>query len=159
MSTYDKNAKAFGKIMGFMRKRGYRKGSAHRACSPSNKDQRVKVKKLGKILSFTVWSVDGEDLRNRIDIDFVAGGNPARYDYIPLDEIWVESNIGPKWMAPVIVHEVVETVFMVTGRMTYTRAHDEANKIETRMRRLMIGGKVKSSSPVSTALSFLQSLE
>jgi hypothetical protein len=157
---YDENKKAFGNIIALMRKSKHAQGRLfHARSSSKNNHQSVKVKRLGKILSFTIWAVDGEALRNSLDIDFVAGGNPARYNYVPEDEIWVENNITPKkWAAPVIVHEACECIFMWVGMMSYTRAHDEANKIETKMRQSMVSGgnTIKTGSPASMALGFLQ---
>jgi hypothetical protein len=119
----------------------------------------VKLKKLGRMLSFDVWSVDGEAVRNQLDIDFVAGGNAGRYDFIPDEEIWIESNIEKRGVAPVIVHEIVECIFMQVGGVTYSRAHDMANVIESDMRSLMTRGMLNGGSSVSIALKFLQLLK
>jgi len=119
----------------------------------------VRLKKLGRMLSFDVWSVDGEAIRNQLDIDFVAGGNAGRYDFIPDEEIWIESNIEKRGVAPVIVHEIVECIFMQVGGVTYSRAHDMANVIESDMRSLMTRGMLNGGSSVSIALKFLQLLK
>jgi hypothetical protein len=152
---FEADKKAFLNVIGFMKRYGYQKTVSRGVSRDSEKSSVFRSKQLGNIMSFDVWSVDGEAIRNQIDIDFVAGGNPGRYNYVPMGEIWIESNIARKGVAPVIVHEIVECIFMQVGGMTYSRAHDMACVIESGMRRLMTCGKLKGGSPASTASKFL----
>jgi hypothetical protein len=152
---FEADKKAFSNVVEFMERHGCQKTASRGVSRDSEKSSRFKSKKLGNVISFDVWSVDGEAIRNQIDIDFVAGGNPGRYNYVPMGEIWIESNIARKGIAPVIVHEIVECIFMQVGGMTYSRAHDMACVIESGMRRLMTCGKLKGGSPASMASKFL----
>lgn len=89
-----------------------------------------------KIMQFgdaTVWLVDGEKIRNTVDIDFTIGGHGYRYLYIPTSEIWVEREMKESERWPTIMHEYTERRLMQKG-MTYD-AHDYASIIETGIRR------------------------
>lgn len=152
---FEADKKAFSNVVEFMNRHGYQKTVSRGVSRDFEKSSRFKSKKLGNVISFDVWSVDGEAIRNQIDIDFVAGGNPGRYNYVPMGQIWIERNIARKGIAPVIVHEIVECIFMQVGRMTYSQAHDMANAIEGDMRRLMSRGELEGGSPASMASKFL----
>ena len=95
---------------------------------------RIKLSVYGSILGMTIWAVDGEIVRNEIDIDFTTGGNPARYRYIPNNEIWIESTLKPKDFASVVMHESFEYIMMKYYGLSYDDAHDKANGFEWRIR-------------------------
>jgi len=99
----------------------------------------VKAKELGEIEGYTVWRVDGTWIRDNVDVDFVAGGNCARYKYVPDGEVWVENGLSDKDTAATIVHEVVECDAMLDGQ-SYEDAHAFAGKIERVFRDQYDGG-------------------
>lgn len=82
-----------------------------------------------------VRSVDGEWIRDNVDVDFVEGGNPARYGYIPIDEIWIEDNLKDLDARATLLHELVEECLMQRDGLTYDDAHDEAAIVEREYRR------------------------
>jgi hypothetical protein len=82
---------------------------------------------------FRVMLVDGEWVRNNIYIDFVAGGNPQRYTFVPEDEIWIEKNLGELERRATLVHEAAEHRMMSRG-FSYSVAHDLASFFELRYR-------------------------
>ena len=41
----------------------------------------------GEYKGYKVFNVDGNYIRDNIDIDFVGGGNPARYQYVPQGDL------------------------------------------------------------------------
>lgn len=112
----------------------------------------IRKKQIGKIGGRKVMLVDGNEVRNRIDIDFVSGGNPARYGYVPDDEIWIEKSLDRRERAPTILHEVTEERLMRTKGLSYGEAHDRASATEARLRRRM--GARGSSDPVRTVRRF-----
>jgi hypothetical protein len=94
---------------------------------------------LGRAGGITVYLVDGEQVRNQIDIDFVSGGNGAVYpSYIPQDEVWIDDGQHTLDRTATALHELVERDLMLHHGMSYDRAHDEANVYERAFRwRLM----------------------
>lgn len=102
------------------------------------KAKRIKTKtpkkQIGKLGEFKLFLVDGEYVRNHIDIDFVAGGNPARYAYCPEDEIWVEEVYGKVDIAATTTHEYHETILMRNHGKNYEKGHDAASKLEKKFR-------------------------
>lgn len=94
----------------------------------------VRVATLGEVGGYEVWLVDGTRIRDEIDIDYVGGGNPERYQYIPAGEIWLESTLSPGDYLPIIIHEVYEAHLMALFDMTYEDAHTRANEWEKAIR-------------------------
>ena len=80
-----------------------------------------------------VVKVDGEEVRKNHYADFVMGGNPSRYPFIPKDEVWVEEVSDPRTMALATVHELAEHKLMQDGK-TYDEAHDICLALETKLR-------------------------
>jgi hypothetical protein len=101
---------------------------------------RVLIRSLGEYDGFDVWEVDGETIRNELCQDFCEGGNSARYGFIPLDQIWIESRLEPTDQVPVILHEHFECVEMMTNGASYDDAHDRANVKEHELRRAISSG-------------------
>lgn len=89
---------------------------------------------IATLLDYKVMAVDGDWLRN-IDIDFVAGGNPARYSYVPLDELWVEKVYEGHDREATILHELVECEAMMNHKLSYDDAHDVASLFEIAYRK------------------------
>jgi len=78
--------------------------------------------KLNKTLIFNfknykIFLVDGEKIRDNIFIDFVEGGNPARYSFIPKNEIWIEYIFSKEDIAATILHEYLECNYMIHKNM------------------------------------------
>jgi hypothetical protein len=105
--------------------------------------ERLKKEKLGKIGNFTIYMVNGEFVRNNIDIDYTTGGNFARDTYIPIGEIWVSDSAKPSDYGPVLIHECIETYLMTKLDVEYDNAHDFANLFESKLRREIVAKKIK----------------
>jgi hypothetical protein len=95
----------------------------------------VRVSRIADVQGMHAWLVDGVRIRNELDIDFIGGGNPARYAYIPLGEIWIDQCTAPADRGAYLVHEVVECLAMQAGT-EYEVAHARANRIEAEHRRM-----------------------
>lgn len=113
----------------------------------------LEIRKIGKVGHYSIIAVDGQIVRDYIDVDFTQGGNPARYAYVPQNEIWVEELLSPKDMAATIYHEIYETVLMRRG-LSYNDAHDAAAAAESLFRKSE--RQVDSSSVVTVALKWLK---
>ena len=81
-----------------------------------------------------VVEVDGEKIRNTIDPDFTMGGNPSRYAYVPLGELWIDRVMTAKDKLSTIMHEQIEHELMLSG-LSYEEAHDRATAFEIKYTR------------------------
>jgi hypothetical protein len=117
--------------------------------------KKVTFKVLGKLLGFTVRVVKGGEMRNLVDVDFMSGGNPGRYAYVPLKEFWVEDHLKAGDLAAVLVHEATECQAMMQEGLEYEVAHDLASKAEQKLRKAIASGKVKVTNPIQTAADWL----
>jgi hypothetical protein len=77
--------------------------------------------------------VDGTHVRNTFDSDFSQGGNGFRYDFVPKNQIWIDSQIAEIEWPLIAYHECVESELMRKG-WSYSRAHDRAKMLEDRLR-------------------------
>lgn len=115
-----------------------------------------KLDNLGKVLLFNVCLVDGNKVRHEFDRKFVGGANPARHEYVPKNEVWVESGLRRRGTAPVIVHEIAETILIRKHKKSYEQAHEDALLIEKDMRREIASGEIEKSDPATMAEAYLQ---
>lgn len=107
-----------------------------------------RLKRLGAINGLTVYLVSGEQVRNKTDIDFTAGGSEAAYPgYIPKNEIWLDDALHVLDRIATVFHEIVERNLMLYRGMDYDDAHDIACKREIVFRR-----ELEVTKPTSTDL-------
>ena len=83
---------------------------------------------------FHVYVVNGKLVRNMVDIEFSIGGNGIRYEYIPDQELWLDSALLHEEYNAVLRHEAVEATLMKQGT-PYEQAHEQANKAEKIVRK------------------------
>lgn len=78
-----------------------------------------------------IYLIDGNKVR-KDHIEFTMGGHGYVYDYVPIDEIWIDENLKskPDDMEATIKHEVFEVRKMRDEGLDYEAAHELANKIE-----------------------------
>lgn len=81
-----------------------------------------------------IYLVDGTYVRNTYDSDFVQGGNPERYKWVPKGEIWVDESTPKQEVPFVSLHECDEANLMSTKGEDYDQAHDEAKELENKYR-------------------------
>lgn len=96
-------------------------------------DESVKIKKLATSGGLTVWLVDGEKIRDSVDIDFVEGGHDLVYDFIPENEIWIDKEVPASERRVILAHEADERKLM-SGGMSYEEAHKRASRFEWNLR-------------------------
>ena len=107
-----------------------------------------RLKRLGFINGLVVYLVSGEQVRNKTDIDFTAGGSEAAYPgYIPKNEIWLDDALHVLDRIATVFHEIVERNLMLYGGVDYDDAHDTACKREIEFRKILM-----MKQPVSTDL-------
>lgn len=80
-----------------------------------------------------VFIVNGEAVRGLYFIDFTEGGHHFVYDFVPLNEVWIDDDLLPGERNFVILHELHERYLMSTG-MDYAHAHRSSSIIEYKYR-------------------------
>ena len=113
---------------------------------PHDLQDSIYHRKMGTLMGSTIWLVDGTAVRDNVDVDFVLGGNPARYAYVPLREYWIEKDITPQEMAYTLYHEIIETTRMIDLGGSYEDEHGVAAAAEEKIR--LLGEKVSSPDDV-----------
>ena len=95
----------------------------------------LRTKLLTTIGKFKVLEVDGNSIRNNLDVDFTNFGQHYRWKFIPNYEFWVdrESDPGELWFF--IKHMLMEHHLMRKG-LSYEEALDVADKAEQKERNL-----------------------
>jgi len=79
-----------------------------------------------------VYLVDGNAVRTQFP-EFIGGGHPAVYRFVPKGEIWLEKRLEDE-AAYLFAHEAIEVLLMHWLRLNYKRAHDLANRLEGDLR-------------------------
>ena len=102
-----------------------------------NNSQNVDIKKtpLFKYKDVTIMLIDGEEVRNKISVDFTMGGHEFVYDYVPENEVWIEDLKSDFDKLCTIIHEIVERYIMGKYGTEYEEAHDIATKVEYQIRK------------------------
>ncbi|MBU3943003.1 hypothetical protein KKA24_03405, partial [Patescibacteria group bacterium] len=91
--------------------------------------RRFKIKKIGKRGEIFIWIVDGEKIRNKLDINFTNFGQHFRFSFIPKYEFWLDKEANPNEQCFFIDHLLVEWKLMKEGT-SYDNALEIANKKE-----------------------------
>jgi hypothetical protein len=84
---------------------------------------------------FDIWIVDGGTVRREIYPEFLFGGNPQRYLFVPRREIWVDNAVAAEEFAYTVAHELRERGLMAHKKISYEDAHRLALDLEHSMRR------------------------
>ena len=71
--------------------------------------------------------VKGRAVRDHLDVEFAMGGNPAAYDFVLPDTIWLDSDFSDEYTTT-LFHEMVEFNKILQGQ-EYFQSHEEANSL------------------------------
>ena len=81
-----------------------------------------------------IWIVDGKSVRETYSLEFIDGGHDLVYpEFIPPNEVWLDSSNSPDELPFNVFHEVYERWLMLQG-LQYDTAHEYANKLEKMLR-------------------------
>jgi hypothetical protein len=97
-----------------------------------------RLRLLGRVAGLPVYLVNGERVRNELEIEFTSGGHGYVYPaFIPKGEVWLDDAIhGPIDLMATTYHEIIERDLMKPpSSWSYGRAHDVASKLEIEFRR------------------------
>lgn len=104
--------------------------------TPKYKDipKKLYIKKYGAIKDVSetviIYLIEGEVVRDLYKTDYVEGGHAYVYEWIPLDEIWIDKIVPADEIPVVILHEFLERTLMKYKKFPYVRAHEAASKVE-----------------------------
>lgn len=76
-----------------------------------------------------IWIVDGPKVRQHLDGDFTFAGHGYKYDFIPKDEIWLDSAMSVEQAYFALFHELNERL-MIARSGDYDSAYPEALALE-----------------------------
>lgn len=112
---------------------------------------------LGNITGLAIYVVDGEHVRNEIDLDFTQGGNNAVYpNYVPRGEIWIDDVLGTLDRTATLLHEIVELNLMTSKGWGYDRAHDAASAAERPFRRELMKNPPRTTDLARVSMALLK---
>ncbi len=94
----------------------------------------VYVKKLIQLADLTVCIVNGSIVREDYFIDFTEGGHHFVYNFVPLNEVWLDDDLAVDEREFVLLHELHERYLMANGK-DYDSAHRSSSIIEYKCRR------------------------
>ncbi len=90
---------------------------------------------IGKRQGMPVWVVDRDTVVRSLYPEFIMGGNDQRYRFNPLNEVWIDGNMGVEELEYTIAHELIERKLMREKGWSYNRAHTEGGlALEEKMR-------------------------
>lgn len=95
--------------------------------------------------SLAVWIVDGTYIRDKLDEEFSNFGQHFAFDFIPPNELWLDTEAHPDEQKFFIDHLVVERALMKRG-LSYDSALDVADSVE-RVERNAAGDVAKVMGP------------
>jgi hypothetical protein len=92
------------------------------------------IKKVDQIGDITVWIVDGPYIRGHVDEEFTNFGQHYAFDYIPMNEFWIDREAAHDETRFFIDHLLVEHRLMAEG-VPYDKALVQADREERKERR------------------------
>ena len=104
---------------------------------------------IGEVDDFSIYIVDGDAVKTKLEMDFVEGANDEAYssetddehkDVIPDNEIWLSAEVHERYMPYILYHELLEAIIMRSTGLAYSDAHDVANRYEKKARESKIFG-------------------
>jgi len=96
----------------------------------SRSSDRLAKRCIGSVDNINVFLVNGQEVKQKYDMDFVEGGNDAVKVYIPKNEVWLDAKYDINMLKTILLHELSERYLMSTKAYSYEDAHDFANELE-----------------------------
>lgn len=91
------------------------------------------IKQVETIGNYTVWIVDGPYIRQHIDEEFTSCGQHFRFNFIPLNELWIDKERVPGEQEFYIQHLLIEHTLM-SQNVSYEKALEKADRAEKKER-------------------------
>jgi hypothetical protein len=68
------------------------------------------------------------------DTSILKGGHHFKYDFIPLNEVWISNKVQDSEILFIVIHELYERALMKTKKIKFEVAEQESKKIESTAR-------------------------
>lgn len=92
------------------------------------------LKKYGTISGFSVWIVDGNYIRGKIDEEFTNCGEHYRFKFIPKKEFWIDKKHGNGEEEKYFIEKLLTENRLMAKGICYETAIDRADRVERRER-------------------------
>jgi hypothetical protein len=102
------------------------------------KPKMPKKQKIDKIGDVNIYIVDGDYIRNYIDIDFTNFGQHYRFDFIPEKEFWID-HVADKSEIDFFITHLLKEYQLMRNKMSYKKANELADVKERDERRSATG--------------------
>jgi hypothetical protein len=100
----------------------------------------IYIKRLkSNMTKLNVFLVNGTAVRDYYKTDFVEGGHGYVYDFVPINEIWIEDEVPMNERILILLHELYERYLMKYKGFDYLKAHNAASKLEWKYRKILYG--------------------
>jgi hypothetical protein len=94
-----------------------------------------RIKKLQTIKDVSIWQVDGNYIRNKIDVNFNNSGHHFTFHFIPVNEIWVDKDFSQRGDEKLLATQsFIERSLMKKG-VSYNKALSDSVKIARQERK------------------------
>ena len=80
--------------------------------------------------NYSIWIIDGNQVRQKIYKEWLYGGNEQRYIFNPKGEIWIDNAISSEEFDLTVAHELNERHLMAKYGWTYQNSHDSSLRLE-----------------------------
>lgn len=97
-------------------------------------DQEIYQSDLGIISGIHFYLINAEAVRDQYKVDFCLGGNHGAYNWVPVDEIWLDAAIHKGELPFVALHEFFERTEILDNDLNYNSAHEKASALEWKAR-------------------------
>lgn len=110
---------------------------SHKSTLKKEKLEKIEKKTIGEYDGIKFIFVDGENIRDTVNIDYLLGGNNSFYKFIPSGEVWVEKILeeDKKATIAIMLHEFIESKKMADEKYSYEKAHEYSTKKEMEFRK------------------------
>lgn len=103
--------------------------------------KKVYLKKIATLENAIVWLVDGEYIRREIDENFTEFDHAPHFPFIPVHELWIDTNTDRREHHFFINHFIAEESLMQNG-IPVDQAHTAAEKLEEHARLSALSKKI-----------------
>ncbi len=90
----------------------------------------ILIQPIGTCAGLEFWLVNEKRAQDLCYVNFVEGGNPAVYAFVPAGQGWIGDQVAPEERDFIKLHEADEYSWMHRAGMSYTEAHREASHVE-----------------------------
>lgn len=84
------------------------------------------IKKLNTFKRVTIWQVDGNHIRNKIDVNFNNSGHHYNFPFIPKNEIWIDKDFSSRNEEAILAKQSVMEHELIKSGLSDDEASNKA---------------------------------